>query len=161
MPSARTSGVETTVFTVLDFVLGCGRQDVPVPFDGRMNLDMLFQASTGFRLGVEYDGAYWHAGRERSDAWKTERLLRSEFVHDVLRIREEPLEALGPLDIVVPRGASGQEIAMTVLAHLQHTVVSAFDDAVAERIYLNLSRPGRAVDPSRVRCRPCRRMLDM
>lgn len=161
LPTARTSGVETTVFNVLDFVLGCGRQDVPVPFDGRMNLDMLFHAQTGFRLGVEYDGAYWHTGRERNDAWKAERLLTSGFVHEVLRIREHPLERLGPLDIVVPRGASGQEIATVALAHIQHTVASAFGDAAEERIFLNVSRPGRTLDLRRVRCGGCRRAFDM
>lgn len=160
LPEARTSGVETTVFNVLDFVLGCGKQDVPVPFDGRMNLDMLFEAVTGFRLGVEYDGAYWHQGREERDAWKRERLIDSTLVCEVLRIRERPLRLLGPLDISVPRAASGQEIATNVLAHLGHTVAHDFGDVVEERIHFNLYRPGREIDPRRIRCRRCRQVLN-
>lgn len=80
-PDPRTSNLETTVFNVLDFVLGCGQQDVPVPFDGRMNLDMLFAAATGYRLGVEYDGAYWHSGRENCDWRKSDRLVGTGFAH--------------------------------------------------------------------------------
>lgn len=130
-----------------------------MPFDGRMNLDMLFQAVTGFRLGIEYDGAYWHEGRDRRDSWKTERLIGAGFVHDVLRIRERPLRLLGPLDISIPRGASGQEIAISVLAHLNHTVGSNFGDDVQERIHFNLYRPGRTLEPKRAACRECRRWL--
>jgi hypothetical protein len=124
-----------------------------------MNLDMLFQAVTGFRLGIEYDGAYWHEGREQRDSWKTERLIGSGVVHEVLRIRERPLQRLGPLDISVPRAASGQEIAAHVLAHLSHTVAYDFGNDVQERIDFNLYRPGRPVDPSRAACRECRRRL--
>lgn len=120
---------------------------------------MLFEAVTGFRLGIEYDGAYWHEGRDQRDAWKTERLLDSRFVHDVLRIRERPLRLLGPLDLSVPRAATGQEIATNVLAHLSHTVAHHFGGDVQERIHFNLYRPGRMLDPSKVACRKCRRHL--
>lgn len=155
-PKARTSGLETTVFNVLDFVLGCGTQDVVVPFDGRTNLDMLFSAHTGFRLGVEYDGAYWHRGHEARDYRKSERLVHSRFVHEMLRIREHPLEKLGELDLQVPRGAQGQEVAAHVLLHLSHTVAVEFGHEARERIDFHLSRPARRFDAGRMRCRHCR-----
>ncbi|UAL29821.1 hypothetical protein K8W59_19170 [Nocardioides rotundus] len=151
--------METTIFNVLDFVLGCGKQDVPVPFDGRMNLDMLFEAVTGFRLGVEYDGAYWHQGREHSDRRKAEALVASGFVHELIRIRERPLRLIGPLDITVPRAASGQEIAAIVLAHLGHTVAYDFGELACERLDFALYRPGRAIDSNRVACGGCRRIM--
>ena len=122
----RTSLIETTVFNVLAYVLGCGRQDVPTAFDGRMNLDMLFQAPDGFRLGVEYDGAYWHSGREHADSRKTHLLLDSGLVNAVMRIREEPLDRITSLDLVVPKAASGQEVARLALLHVAHTVQSSF-----------------------------------
>lgn len=152
--------METTIFNVLDFVLGCGKQDVQVPFDGRMNLDMLFEGDAGFRLGVEYDGAYWHEGREPQDSWKRYRLIEHGFVHEVLRIREQPLILLGPLDISVPRSAGGQEIAMNVLAHLGHTVAYDFGGVAEGRVHMNVDRRGRALDLGRVGCVGCRALLD-
>lgn len=156
MPAARTSGLETTVFNVLTFVLGCGMQDVEVPFDRRMNLDMLFEANTGFRLGVEYDGAYWHLGRESRDRQKAERLVGSGFVHDVMRIREEPLDPLGPLDVSVPRGAPGDEVAGRTVLHLQHTVAYAFGPDVEDHVAYQVHRLGRTIDRYQLSCVRCR-----
>lgn len=157
MPDARTSGLETTVFSVLDFVLGCGEQDVRVPFYGRMNLDMLFKAETGFRLGVEYDGAYWHRHTERRDARKSHLLTTSGFVHLLMRIREYPLRPLGELDVVVPPGSRGPEVAVHALLHLSHTVANDFGYETRERIDFSLGRPGRSIKIGRLLCTGCLR----
>ncbi|GHH70365.1 hypothetical protein GCM10017772_16880 [Promicromonospora soli] len=117
---ARASKLETEVFTLLSFVLGRGERDIPVPGDRRMWLDMLFTHEYGPRLGIEYDGAYWHKDREESDERKTWRIIDSGLAHEVVRIREEPLEVIGRYDIVVPPHATAGVIAQTVLLHLQH-----------------------------------------
>lgn len=156
---ARTSGIETTVFNVLAFVLECGMQDAAVPFDGRMNLDMLFNANTGFRLGVEYDGAYWHLGQESRDFRKTQRLLGTGFVHEVIRLREEPLALLGPLDVSVPRGTTGQEVADRALLHLGHTVGHAFGPEVDDHLDFQIRRLSLSADKDHFLCRKCRRLI--
>jgi len=153
----RTSAIETTIFNVLDFMLGGGEQDVMAPHDRRVYLDMRFTSSQGYRLGVEYDGAYWHRGREESDNRKSERLIDHHVVHDVMRIREAPLHRLGRLDLRVPRGVTGKEAAPLVLLHLVHSVAPHFGWEAQERIEGVLRMPARPINDDRVHCRECAR----
>ncbi len=44
-------------------------------------------------VAIEYDGAYWHHGKEDVDRRKSEELLAADFV--VVRIRENGLDSLG------------------------------------------------------------------
>lgn len=53
-------------------------------------IDML--ARGRWNVALEYDGAYWHRGREFYDVRKTRDLLAQGFA--VIRIREHPLKAL-------------------------------------------------------------------
>lgn len=158
-PEERTSRLETTVFNVLAFVLSGGSQDVRVPFDGRMNLDMLFEAQSGFRLGIEYDGAYWHAGKRRSDLSKTRRLVDSGLVHELIRVREDPLDLLGPLDLSVRHGSSGLEVAQSTILHLHHTVADAFGSAVVQHVDYQVFRIRSVVNMDQIRCDDCLKAL--
>ncbi|MEX5709103.1 zinc-ribbon domain-containing protein [Parafrankia sp. FMc6] len=68
-------------------------------------------------LILEFDGSYWHEGREMQDAAKSRRLAGvADFV---IRIREDPLNPVDPaLDIIVPLRAPAREAAEIVLEHL-------------------------------------------
>lgn len=68
-------------------------------------------------LVVEYDGAYWHAGREQAD--RERNALMGGFGYEVVRVREQPLEALGPHDIVVPAGASAESILPVLVSAIR------------------------------------------
>jgi hypothetical protein len=50
-----------------------------------------------FNLGIEYDGAYWHNGKESKDNLKIDRLCEKGI--RLIRIRQVPLELLSTFDI--------------------------------------------------------------
>jgi hypothetical protein len=105
---------------LLSFVLGGGRHDVPFPEDRRMEVDMVFELTPDFRLAVEYDGAYWHAGNEWADIRKSHRLVESGFAQKVVRLREEPLELIDYDDVAFAKGSLPAEIVQLTLLHLSH-----------------------------------------
>lgn len=54
----------------------------------------------GRRLVVEFDGSYWYRNTAGRDRRKAEALRRAGWT--VVRVRESPLRALHPYDVVVP-----------------------------------------------------------
>src|SRR5699024_5256932 len=56
------------------------------------HVDIVVQLSREELLLIEYDGAYWHRGKQEIDLRKTESLLGEG--HRVVRLREHPLESL-------------------------------------------------------------------
>ncbi|MGW1345809.1 hypothetical protein ACWCOV_32500 [Kribbella sp. NPDC002412] len=117
---ARDSKVQAVVFQLLSFVLKGGRQNVPIPEDRRMEVDMVFEPSPDFRLAIEYDGAYWHTGREVADLNKSYRLMGTGFAHRVMRLREAPLELLDIDDVSFAKGTPPVELAQLTLLHFSH-----------------------------------------
>ncbi|MGW7640245.1 helicase associated domain-containing protein [Streptomyces decoyicus] len=68
-------------------------------------------------LVLEFDGVWWHQGKEQKDAAKAAR-LRAEGL-TVVRIREAPLAPLDPtFDVVVGYLAVAEDAAADVLDHL-------------------------------------------
>jgi hypothetical protein len=67
--------------------------------DRLLDVDMLLWS---YKIAVEYDGSFWHRGKEHTDRDKTRALERAGWT--VIRVREEPLSPLGPHDVVVPLG---------------------------------------------------------
>lgn len=51
------------------------------------------------KLGIEYDGYFWHQSKEKSDARKTATL--SSHGITLIRVREHPLRCVGKNDIIV------------------------------------------------------------
>ena len=105
---------------MLNFVLGGGEQDLKLPSDGRMHLDMRFRMASGVTIGLEYDGAYWHAGNEAADQRKAHRVVADGIADVVVRIREEPLAALSPYDVVIRHKESAPTVVIATLLHLVH-----------------------------------------
>lgn len=68
------------------------------------------------RLAVEVDGSYWHRDKDDSDRPKAAMLTNAGWT--ALRLREEPLQPLGPLDRTYPRAATAAETAQILLDHL-------------------------------------------
>lgn len=158
----RSSGVETAAFSVLSLMFAGMRSDVPFPGDQRRRLDMLVAFPSGYRLGVEYDGAYWHQGRERQDCDKADRFIADCVVHDVLRVREEPLPLFGQVDLPVRRGAPGIDVAQLVLLHVAHALPPGAIDPFAYEdrliaLWRAIERPPTA---DHLRCLRCADVLD-
>jgi hypothetical protein len=87
------------------------------------------------RLLIEYDGVYYHQGREGHDAQKSGALRAAGWT--VVRMREEPLPLLHPHDMQVPilAPAAAQELVSALLAHLRDVLdpdtLRTFDEASA------------------------------
>jgi rubrerythrin len=86
----------------------------------RWKVDLLDEAT---RTVIEYDGAYWHG--PQSPSRRNMRIVDLEKSADLraqgwhlIRVREAPLSALHPDDIVVPHGATGESIAALVAPRL-------------------------------------------
>ena len=75
------------------------------------------------RLIIEYDGVYYHQGREDRDVRKSEALRAAGWT--VVRLRESPLTALHPHDLPIPilSPAAGERLASILLAHLREVLV--------------------------------------
>jgi hypothetical protein len=153
----RSSRLESDVFNLMQFVLGPAEQDVPVPDDRRMRLDMRFRGRGDLPIGVEYDGAYWHAGREDADLLKSARLMATGTAAVVVRIRESPLSTLTRDDVCTPAGGSAPQIAIAALLHLVH--IQAIDADVEARIAAAIVASAVTIDRRRILCRVCRRIM--
>ncbi|MCX2748066.1 zinc-ribbon domain-containing protein [Arthrobacter sp. MI7-26] len=79
-------------------------------------------------IAVEFDGSYWHEGKEDRDREKTDQL--QELGYRVIRVREHPLEALSPQDALVRRAPTGHEVATAALEKM--LTCGLIEDAAAE-----------------------------
>src|SRR5262249_47993194 len=68
-------------------------------------------------LVIEFDGAYWHRDKIHSDIEKTQRLARAGW--QIIRVREEPLELIGPHDIKLPQETCAKRCADQVLLKIE------------------------------------------
>ncbi len=69
------------------------------------------------RLVVEYDGSFWHRDKHDQDCDKTDRLQRNGW--RVIRVREQPLDTVGPQDVLVPEGIDPKQCANLVLRRIE------------------------------------------
>jgi hypothetical protein len=160
-----TSKLQGALFELLDYVIGNGRQDVRVSMGGRLvRLDMVFGLSSGYKLVVEYDGAYWHRPYEERDFLKArdvEHYYGPKCV--VVRVREHPLEPTRCGDFVsddvqVPARVDAKTCARLVLLHLLHVMSSDFADRYGQgedRVISFLRSASRPLERSSVMCRTC------
>jgi len=112
---AQESRIEIVLRFELGRLLGDSGSDRNLLIQGRrFAVDYL---SPRNRLIVEYDGAYWHIGREINDEAKNAALRESGW--RVTRIREHPLEKLSSEDLVVPAMTSEKQLVVLVAEHLR------------------------------------------
>jgi very-short-patch-repair endonuclease len=57
-----------------------------------------------FKLGIEYDGEFWHKEKEEQDLEKNKLLVAQNI--NLVRVREKPLKALSKEDVIVDKNAS-------------------------------------------------------
>jgi len=125
------SRVETLISYELAFVLGFDPTKHKLRIAGRIrDVDVLCHH---LKLIIEFDGSYYHKGREADDQKKT-RLLELQG-WKVLRIREEPLEPLAESDIQVP----------VVRHHKDSTIKEAVDAVLRRLVEIEIAVPRDAV----------------
>jgi hypothetical protein len=83
---------------------------------------------------VEYDGSFWHQSKHEVDKSKTDELVSGGW--KVLRVREQPLVAIGPLDISCSEYEPLADVAIKVLHQIQELSgipIHGLDKYVTER----------------------------
>jgi very-short-patch-repair endonuclease len=68
------------------------------------------------KLGIEFDGSYWHKDKDALDKLKTERLEDDGF--KIMRIREEPLIAVTDIDVISKKPYNAKEITNNILRQI-------------------------------------------
>ncbi len=149
------SKLEGQIFTLLDYVLGCGKRDEHLGVGERaLRIDMVFQFPGGQLLAVEYDGAYWHRDQEERDR-RNARMIESVWGWCVVvRIREDPLTPLSPQDSWVPGRPDAVTCARLLLLHLMHLIPLGFREY--EKVVDFLRASPRPLMKSDIRCVECR-----
>lgn len=153
-----TSKLQGQIYTLLDYVIGPGHCDQRAFAYKQMRLDMVFHAPNGRALVVEYDGAHWHHDKEEKDFHKA-RMVEDAWSHQgcvVIRIREDPLTPLHPVDMQVPSRSDAPTCARLLLLHLLHVMPADFEDRYGEdKIGGFLRCSPRPLVRSDVRCEEC------
>ena len=67
-------------------------------------------------LGIEFDGKYWHKDKRDLDKIKTKKLTDAGF--QIMRIREEPLKAITPIDVVSALPFNAKKVTNEILRHI-------------------------------------------
>ena len=65
------------------------------------------------KLGIEFDGSYWHKNKEDLDKLKTIQLVEEGF--DIIRVREEPLGKIFDNDIISSLPYNGKKVTDDIL----------------------------------------------
>ena len=98
------------------------------------------------KVGVEYDGAYWHAGKEEKDREKNEDLKNLNI--SVLRVREKQLDKIGNDDLLLD-GKLTKNHLNSILEQLAHLVRNKTKnknkDYISQDNYLNIKEYNRIV----------------
>jgi predicted secreted protein len=72
-----------------------------------------------FKLGIEFDGSYWHKDKRALDKLKTEKLEDDGF--KIMRVREEPLKAITGIDIISKTPFNAKDVTNDILKHILKT----------------------------------------
>jgi hypothetical protein len=148
---------EGQIFALLSYVIGPGQHDVRQDrIPGRSGRHGV-SPDGGRILAVEYDGAYWHRGREERDLRKTD-MIQWSGQYRVVRIREFPLQPLTPLDLQVPPRADAAECVRLTLLHLVHALCPDLDQDGLRRIRDFLNASVQPLESGHIQCGICRQV---
>jgi very-short-patch-repair endonuclease len=68
------------------------------------------------KLGIEFDGSYWHKDKRALDKLKTEHLEEEGF--EIFRVREEPLKRIFDDDIMSKQPFNAKQVTNDILAQI-------------------------------------------
>jgi very-short-patch-repair endonuclease len=119
--SNQSSVPEVRILSELEFIFP---EIISRHKEGKTEIDLFIPS---LRVGVEYDGSYFHKAKEEKDKAKTQTLL-DEGIH-LIRARELPLKRLSNLDIEVSqKGVTKKDIDSI----LKNILQAAADSATTE-----------------------------
>ena len=156
------SKFEINLFGILNYGLGEGKLGYKVGGTYGLRTDMAFTLDD-FVLVVEFDGAYWHEGREEHDYEKSATIRRGDQTlkrHEVIRIREHPLMRLSEPDLVVPKRSGPTECCQHLLVHAAHTYMGEIEPIVFRRIGRFLMSASNPLPSQNMDCHACNTIVE-
>lgn len=123
-----TSKKEIAIYAELETILERKISDNTINVIGtsrKIQIDMLLDD-----IIIEYDGYYWHNGKETKDADKNHKFQESGY--KVVRIREKPLRKLSSIDIEVDQKESIKSIVTKLI-----TTLSSLTDLITKDMVSN------------------------
>lgn len=96
-----------------------------------MSLDIYISS---LNLGIEFDGSYWHKGKRELDKLKTQKLNDDGF--QIMRIREEPLLPITPIDVVSKKPFNAKKVTNEILKHILDAYELSSETSDAVKSYL-------------------------
>lgn len=114
--SPHTSRAELRIYAELTAIFGHVQNRKK--FDG-IEIDIFIP---DLKLGVEYDGSYWHQGKQKKDKSKNAKLEKLGI--KIIRVREAPLKKIGENDITCGDG----DITIDEMKDLVRSIISSSAD---------------------------------
>ncbi|MDB0007343.1 DUF559 domain-containing protein, partial [Flavobacteriales bacterium] len=106
----------TITFELIQFFPDINPKGFKIKIDGKMkSIDIYIPE---LKLGIEFDGNYWHKDKEALDKLKTEKLEGEGF--EIFRVREEPLKRIFEDDIMSSRPFNGKQITNDILTQIMN-----------------------------------------
>lgn len=68
------------------------------------------------KLGIEFDGKYWHKDKRALDKLKTEELEAEGF--NIIRVRQKPLKRIFEDDLMAEKKYDGKQITNDILTQI-------------------------------------------
>lgn len=89
------------------------------------------------KLGIEFDGSYWHKDKRQLDKIKTKKLVESGI--NIIRVREEPLRPITEIDVVSNKPFNPKKVTDDILKQLMNLFI--FEDAIIKKMkdYLSMA----------------------
>ena len=113
--SNQSSVPEVRILSELEFIFP---DVIPRHKEGKIEIDIFIPS---LRVGVEYDGSYYHREKEEKDKAKTQTLYDTG-IH-LIRVRELPLKKISNLDIeVTQKGVTKENVDLLLKNILQAAI---------------------------------------
>jgi len=125
----RVSRIEMRIFTELKSLIGGvvrGKKIV-----GR-ECDIFLQHHS---VAIEFDGNYWHKGREAKDICKNDQLSRVGIL--VIRVRQAPLVRTSKYDVMILRSDSEWKVMDQIVRRLQSVLWLDMSKYLDEKRFIN------------------------
>ena len=89
------------------------------------------------KLGIEFDGKYWHKGKRALDKLKTEELEAEGF--NIIRVRQKPLKRIFDDDVMADKKYNGKKITNDILKKILKDY--QLDKSTITKIHMYIEKP--------------------
>jgi len=134
----------TITFELIKFFKDINPRGFKTRVDGKLwSIDIYIPQ---LKLGIEFDGSYWHKDKRALDKLKTEKLEDDGF--EIFRVREEPLKRLFEDDIMSKKPFNAKQLTNDILTQImsRYTLDSKKINKIKSYIQLSYLQNEKGLD---------------